>query len=485
MEDILDILKEKGVLRGDRVRTDSRMVLPGDIFVALKGTVHDGHDHIAEAVAGGASLVLCERVPGALPSGCGEKLTVVEDTRQALADIARRVFGDPSATLPVYGVTGTNGKTTTVFLLDSILKRSGRRPGMISTVFNRSAGDADVPSEMTTPDVMSLNRLMAEMLSDDKDAAVMEISSHALEQGRVRGIGLDSAVFTNITPEHMDYHGDMDAYFKAKARIFDNLKEGGAGILNIDDPMVSRLAAARGERRMVTFGEAEGAYVRATNVRLSSGGSEFDMIAEGVGVARIRSPLIGRHNVYNILAAAASALSCGIGMDAVKAAMEDAPHVPGRLEAVPVPGERFRVFVDYAHTPNALESVLDCLRPLVAGRLVCVFGCGGDRDRTKRPVMGGIAAAACDSVIVTSDNPRTEDPAAILGEIEKGMPAADNYSIIENRKDAIRAALESASEGDIILIAGKGHEDHQIVGDRKMHFDDREEAAAVIGTLGY
>ena len=483
MEDILDILEERGALRGDKVRTDSRLVSPGDVFVALAGTAHDGHDYIAEASARGASHVLCERAPGSLTSECGEKLTVVNDTREVLADIARRVYGDPSAALPVYGVTGTNGKTTTVFLLDNILKKAGRRPGIISTVFNLSRGDTDVPSEMTTPDVMTLNRLMEEMLSDRKNAAVMEISSHALEQGRVLGIGLDSAVFTNITPEHLDYHGDMNAYFMAKSRIFDNLKEGAAGILNIDDPRIRRLAAVRGERRMVTFGEAEGADVRATDVRLSSGGSEFCMTAEGAGAVHIRSPLIGRHNVHNMLAAAASALSCGIGLDAVTAAMEDAPCVPGRLEAVQVPEDRFRVFVDYAHTPDALESVLACLRPLAAGRLICVFGCGGDRDRTKRPVMGGIAVAACDSVILTSDNPRTEDPAAILGEIEKGMPAADNYSIIENRRDAIRAAFESAGEGDIVLIAGKGHEAYQIVGDRKMRFDDREEASAALRKL--
>ncbi len=471
-------------LTKDNIKVDSRRVKAGDIFFAIKGTVYDGHDYVKEVLEKGASRVLCERACPDLAKEARKKVIIVKDSREALADAARHLFNDPAKNLSVYGVTGTNGKTTTVFLIDSILNHASRSSGLVSTVFTKSSGDELKRSSMTTPDAISLNRLLREMVTCGKKAAVIEISSHALSQKRVWSIALDSAVFTNITPEHLDYHKDMEAYLRDKSKIFRNLKSGGVAALNVDDPMVIGLAHSMDFSHLVTFGMESSADVRAKDVELSAGGTSFELSMKGLGSARVDSPLIGMHNVYNMLAASAALLKSGLGLAEIKEGLEKAPLVKGRLEAV---GEDapFGVFVDYAHTPNALENVLKCLKPLAKGRLICVFGCGGDRDKTKRPLMGKIAAQISDSVIITSDNPRTENSMDILKDIEKGVLNKNNYSIIDKRQDAIQKALREAESGDIVIIAGKGHEDYQIIGREVIHFDDKEVASQVLKSLGY
>jgi UDP-N-acetylmuramoyl-L-alanyl-D-glutamate--2,6-diaminopimelate ligase len=482
-KDLNKFIKSVPVTR-DNITTDSKKVRPGSVFVAIRGTSCDGNQYVKEALAKGAAGVICDRKIEGLSEAEAKKVLLVPDTREALALAAKNVFEDPSSALDTYGITGTNGKTTTVFLVDSILNAAGRKSGFLSTVFNKTGGSDMKRSSMTTADIISLNRMLFEMVTGGRRAAVVEISSHALDQERIGGITLNSAVFTNITPEHLDYHKDMDDYLRAKAKIFTKLKPGGIGALNEDDPMVIGLKGKIDVPRLVTFGFGKTATVRAEGIRLLPDRTEFDLIAEGLGKIRIDTPLIGRHNIYNIMGAVSALLSSGIDLAEMKRGVEKVRNVPGRLDAV-ISKAPFGVYVDYAHTPNALENVLKSLRPLTSKRLICVFGCGGDRDRTKRPVMGRIAADICDKVIITSDNPRTERPEAIIKEIQKGVPDKNNYSIIEDRQEAIRKALETAESGDIVIIAGKGHEDYQVIGDKVTHFDDKEVAANALNDLGY
>ncbi|MFH1664949.1 MAG: UDP-N-acetylmuramoyl-L-alanyl-D-glutamate--2,6-diaminopimelate ligase [Candidatus Omnitrophota bacterium] len=484
MKNIMDIMRgDPGLYRG-RLETDSRKVRSGDIFVAIKGTVHDGHEYIREALERGAAGVVCEHAPAGLSSGMKGKIALVKDSRRALGDMAKRVFGDPSGHLSVYGVTGTNGKTTTVFLIDSILNSAGISSGFISTVFTKTYGDVLNRSVMTTPDILVLNRCLSDLAEHGGKAAVVEISSHALEQQRISGIELNSAVFTNLTPEHLDYHGTMAKYLKDKSMIFGNLKPGGTAVLNADDPLVSGLIKTLEFPSLVTFALRGEAHVKGENVRLSPYGSEFDITVRDAGSVHIRTGLIGEHNIYNMLGAVSALLNSGIRLEDMKEGLEKARPVPGRLDAVATDAP-FRVFVDYAHTPNALENVLGCLRALTGGKLICVFGCGGDRDRTKRPVMGDLATSICDNVVMTNDNPRTEKPGDILRQIEKGVSDKNNYCIIEDRHDAIKSALSIAGDGDIVVIAGKGHEEHQIIGGDITHFNDKEVALGILEEMGY
>jgi UDP-N-acetylmuramoyl-L-alanyl-D-glutamate--2,6-diaminopimelate ligase len=483
MAAVTDEIKKMISSGAENLSDDSRRIRPGDVFVAVRGYSADGHDYVTASLEKGASLAVCEHeVPG-IPSEYKEKIVIVKDTRQALADIVKEVFGDPSSEISVYGVTGTNGKSTTVFLVESVLVTAGSPCGMISTVYNKVKGSSLVRSSMTTPGIIEVNRMLREMVSDGKQAASVEISSHALHQNRVREVSLDAAVFTNITPEHLDYHGDMSSYLDAKTRIFDLLKPGGVAALNNDDPLVRGLLSSLRPKRLITFGTLAGSDVTCSNILCSPDGTECDLILPGGYKTRLASPLVGCHNVYNMLAAAAALYGTGMGPDKIKDGLEKARPVPGRLEAV-VSNAPFRVFVDYAHTPDALGNVLGCLRPMTGGDLICVFGCGGDRDSSKRPVMGKIASKICDRLILTSDNPRTEDADKILAEIQKGVPAEGNYSIIKDRREAIFEALSSAGRGDIVVIAGKGHEDRQIIGDEAVHFDDREVAREILHGLG-
>ena len=476
-------LPEEISLNKDNIKVDSREVCSGDIFIAVEGTSYDGHDFIPQALNKGAIFVLCERKPVGLSGENEQKIIVVEDTPKAMGEIAKKVYKDPSRKLHTYGVTGTNGKTTTVFLIDNILNILGRKSGFISTVFIKTSDNEVITSKMTTPDLFTLNQYLSDILDDNKDSAVIEISSHALDQKRVWGIELDKAVFTNITPEHLDYHKDMETYLKDKSKIFSNLKEDGVAILNADDPRVIGLSGKINFPRLLTFGIENEADVKAENISLSINGSSFDLVFKG-GRINIKSPLIGKHNVYNILAAVSTVIEGNHQDEMIKKALESSLPVPGRLEPVQT-NAPFRFFVDYAHTPNALENVLGCLHSLTLGKLICVFGCGGDRDTTKRPVMGKIAVELSDNVIVTSDNPRTEAPESIIDQIEKGMRGYDNYSIIPDRKEAIFEAVKLAQKDDTIIIAGKGHEDYQIIGDMRNHFCDKEIAQEALESLGY
>ncbi len=479
MKKAIDKLIVSGAFSKENTKTDSRMVEKGDVFFAIKGTVNDGHDHIEEALAKGAGCVVCEREQAA-PD---ERIITVEDSREALGCVAKSLFKDPSGALKVYGVTGTNGKTTTVFLIDSILKAAGKSCGYISTVFRNTRGDSVEKSFMTTPDVMSVNRFFAEMVADGKTSAALEVSSHALDQKRISGIALDRAVFTNITPEHLDYHKNMSRYLADKAKIFSYLKPDGFAVLNADDQMVSSLTGSL-RAKFVTFGLKGKRDFKAKNIDLFSGSTEFDLIAGDLGPVHICTRLIGEHNVYNILAAVAAISASGVTVEDIANTLHNAKPPPGRLD-MPESQSPFKVFVDYAHTPNALENVLRYLRPLAEGRLICVFGCGGDRDKTKRPVMGKIASEFCDFVVLTNDNPRSEKPADILAEIEKGVLNQVNYCIIPDRREAIQTSLKEAKEGDIVVIAGKGHEDYQILGEKRLHFDDKLEVESILKEMGY
>jgi len=475
---------KKPVLNKTNIKTDSRKINPGDVFFAIKGAVYDGHEYIHEVLKKGASAVYCEKKPASLAKTAREKIIVIKDTKSALACAAKDVFGDPSRVLTVHGVTGTNGKTTCVFLIDSLSRALGEDSGFVSTVFIKKTGTKLESSKLTTPDVITLNRILAEMVSDGKRSAVLEISSHALRQGRISGIALDSAVFTNITPEHLDYHKDMKTYLYDKTRIFKNLKTGGTAILNADDSLVMSVSREISFSKLVTFGILEKARVRAENLRFFSDRTEFDMKAEGIGTVSIKTKLLGEYNVYNILAAASVFFSPHMDLNAIKKVVENFSGPPGRLD--PAGKEApFKVFIDYAHTPDALRNVLQALRLLNPRKLICVFGCGGNRDRQKRSIMGDIAGKLSDEVIITNDNPRMEDAKVILGEIEKGMSGKKNYSIIESREFAIQQAVSMAEDGDIVLIAGKGHENYQIIGNKTVPFDDKKVAEEVLKKMGY
>jgi UDP-N-acetylmuramoyl-L-alanyl-D-glutamate--2,6-diaminopimelate ligase len=465
------------------VAHDSRAVRPGDLFVALPGAHTDGRRHVAEAQARGARAV----VAAAAVEAGGPPLVVVEDPRRVLGLVAARLAGDPSAALTLVGVTGTNGKTTTTYLLEAIWRAAGRTTGVIGTISYR-VGAESRPAPYTTPEAPELQRLLGEMRTAGATHVAMEVSSHALAQERVRGCRFDAAVFTNLTRDHLDFHGDMESYFAAKARLFlDHLPGGGkpdpVAVVNVDDPAGARLARAV-RTRCVPVGRAPGAVVRVVDVETSLAGTRGTLVLAGERLPFVSS-LVGAPHAENIAVAAATAWALGVPPDAIAAGIAAAAPPPGRVERIAGPG--FTVVIDYAHTPDALARLLDALRPLTPGALVVVFGCGGDRDRGKRPLMGEAAARRADLVILTSDNPRTEEPVRILADIEEGVrtvglarlavPRAGTrgYVVEPDRRAAIALAVGLARSGDLVVVAGKGHEDYQIVGTAKRHLDDREE----------
>lgn len=463
---------------------DSRKVKPGDVFVAVKGGAYDGHAYIGEAISRGARFVVCEKSDLLRDDILRENLVIVPDSRKALGLLAKKRFDDPSHKLVVYGVTGTNGKSTTISIIESVFNSMSIPCGMTGTVFNKIEGDILERSDMTTCGVLKLNYMLRSMLDNGKKAAAVEISSHALDQERVYGIELDGAVLTNITPEHMDYHGDMASYVKAKSKIFMNLKPAGVAALNSDDERIRELAYRPMKGDIITFGFSSQSGVHCSNVLQSPDGSEFDLIFYGENIGRVHSSLTGKHNISNLLGAAAVFLKKGFPGKKVIAGLDFARPVPGRLEKVPSSAP-FNVFVDYAHTPDALRSALESVRAATKGKLFCVFGCGGNRDTGKRPVMGGIAGKLCDGIVLTDDNPRKEDPDKILSEIKRGIPEGVDCSIIRERKEAILNAVSKAGKDDTVLIAGKGHENYQIFADKTIHFDDREEVLSILDKMGY
>lgn len=456
---------------------DSRLARPGCVFFALRGVRTDGSEFAAQAAGKGAVAIVSE----AAPAACAHPAVQVADARRAMAEMASAFYGKPAARLGVAGVTGTNGKTTTAFLVKHLLDADHRRCGLIGTV-KYVLGDEEIPAPRTTPESVDLQEMLARIADAGSKAVAMEVSSHALAQHRTAGIEFDAAVFTNLTQDHLDYHKTMEEYFEAKALLFEGLagqkKKKGRAIINADDRYAHRLISRFGKKlAILTYGQGVGADFRATDIRFDASGSTFHLEARGRKYL-VRSPLIGTFNIYNVLAALATVSAMGMELRAAVAALAGAPQVPGRLERIAA-RRNFQVFVDYAHTDDALRNALRTLRELNPARLVVVFGCGGDRDRAKRPLMGAAAEELADWTVLTSDNPRSEDPLRILADIEAGL-RRKNYETIPDRNEAIQAAVQAAGAGDIILIAGKGHEAYQEFADRKVPFDDVATAARAV-----
>jgi UDP-N-acetylmuramoyl-L-alanyl-D-glutamate--2,6-diaminopimelate ligase len=459
------------------ITEDSRTVRPGAMFVARPGLTADGRAFIDQAVEAGAAAFLCD---DASRVSAGAVALVADDVPYIAAALAERFCGNPSRKLTLIGVTGTNGKTTTTHLIHQMLTASAAREGgdpagLIGTI-HTDTGRGPRPSDLTTPPAMALSRLMREMLANNCRACVMECSSHALDQQRVVALAFDVAIFTNLSGDHMDYHGSADAYIRAKAKLFAMLSESGTAIVNADDPVVGRMienCAARilrcslHDHRADFFAEVGAESIAHIEAKIHGPWGKF----------AVHLPLCGRHNVMNALQAAAACQSTGMNGETIRTLLARCTAPPGRLEPVTTPNDPFAVYVDYAHTDDALENVLHALKPLVpsSGRLHVVFGCGGDRDRTKRPRMASVAARYGDRVYVTSDNPRTEDPQQIIDEVMAGIPPAmcERTVAIVDRREAIHTAIRAARSGDVVLIAGKGHEDYQIIGREKRPFDDR------------
>jgi UDP-N-acetylmuramoyl-L-alanyl-D-glutamate--2,6-diaminopimelate ligase len=459
---------------------DSRKVGPGVAFVALRGSTADGHDYIPKAIAAGAAAIIAEQAP---PDDVTVPWVHVRFSRIALAQAAAAFYGYPGKALRIAAVTGTNGKTTTAFLIHHLLNRGHMRCGLLGTIFYDLGGE-HVPATHTTPESLEIQQLLAQMRDNGCRAAAMEVSSHALDQDRVHGLGFSVGIFTNLTQDHLDYHGTMDAYFKAKAKLFEKIASQRKGYMLINsDDLWGRKLAAQFEHtgRVVKYGFGVGADFRAVNVRYDLTGTSFELEMKD-RVSLVRLPLIGDFNVYNALAALAATQFIGVNLRESMDRLKEAPQVPGRLERV-TENTPFHVFVDYAHTPDALENVLRTLRALRPNRIITVFGCGGDRDRTKRPKMAAAAEAGSDICVLTSDNPRSEDPEQIMQDAVKGFARPKKNAMIADRREAIHVALYGARAGDIILVAGKGHEDYQEIKGKRYPFDDRKVVRQLLGRL--
>lgn len=467
------------------IQHDSRKVKEGALFVCIEGGKADGHAFLQQAKECGAVAALVQKHIAEPPEGL--VIIKVSDTREAVKEIAPFFFDYPSRKLRLLGITGTNGKTTTTYLLKSILQRAGYQVGIIGTIQNM-IGERIVPAENTTPDVVDLQRLLAEMAESGMDYAVMEVSSHALALDRVAGCEFDLAVFTNMTQDHLDFHQTFENYLSAKQRLFALLQDGEGkkerktAIVNLDDPAGVEMAKASSVTTL-SYGIKQQADFMALAADVKAKGTRF-ILRWPQGEEEMQLKITGFFNVYNVLGAIAAAIAEGIEMPTIKAALQDFKSVSGRFELVDG-GQDFSVIVDYAHTPDGLENILQTAKQIAKRRIIVVFGCGGDRDRTKRPIMGGIAAKYGDVVLATSDNPRTEEPKAILQEIEVGikdnLSAGKLYEKIEDRRQAIGRAIELAQTDDLVVIAGKGHEDYQILNTGKIHFDDKEVALEWLG----
>ncbi len=477
----VDVLSISGVKDSDiaGVSYDSRRVSPGNLFIAVRGEKSDGNRFIADAVAKGAAAIVYDHSESAgvqtagdmkMPEGFTGAFIRVRESRKALAQISNNFFGCPSASLDVVGVTGTNGKTTTTYIIKSILEARGEKVGLIGTI-QYMVGDEVFDAVHTTPEALEFQGLLHRMLEAGCRYVVSEVSSHAIAQKRVDGTAFRTAVFTNLTREHLDFHETMEAYFFAKARLFcELLNEKSYAVINHDDPWGQRLCSLL-KGNVITYGLEQGADLMAVDIESSFGGLQFNIVSEGEKY-RCVSSLTGLPNVYNILSAAGAAVTLGVPWSVVLEGIRKAGTVKGRFEKIDL-GQGFLAVVDYAHTEDALERLIYTAKGLTKGKIITVFGCGGDRDRGKRPKMGAIATKLSDLVVITSDNPRTEDPADIITGIEAGT-VRKNYLIEPDRREAIKRAVMMASEGDIVLIAGKGHETYQEIGGRRYNFSDRE-----------
>jgi len=465
---------------------DSRAASPGAIFVAVRGQRADGAEFASQALARGAAAIVAET---AAPVDSAAPWLRTADARLALAELAAIVSGHPSERLTVVGVTGTNGKTTITYLMASVFDAAKLPCGRLGTVTVRVGPKPtdERDASHTTPEAPEVQRLLAEMLERGCRACAMEVSSHALALHRVAYLKFSAGIFTNLTRDHLDFHGTMAQYFDAKRRLFEMLPAGAPAVLNLDDPYGVELS--RTARKAITYAIDRPADVRPVAIESSLEGLAFDVDTPGGRVA-IRSPLVGRPNAYNILAVVATAVALDLPVSAIEEGIARLDRVPGRFQMVSAPDDDVRVVVDYAHTDDALKNLLETARPLASGRLITVFGCGGDRDRTKRPLMGAVAARLSDLVVLTSDNPRSEDPERIIEEIKRGIvPPADPgaprrpgppLAIHVDRRVAIEQAIRAAKPGDLVLIAGKGHEKYQVIGSRTLPFDDVEVARTVL-----
>ncbi|MCB4792576.1 MAG: UDP-N-acetylmuramoyl-L-alanyl-D-glutamate--2,6-diaminopimelate ligase [Elusimicrobia bacterium] len=472
---------------------DSRKIKPGNIFVALSGYHADGKSFIGNAINSGAKVVVTDEFIDIKNAA----LVVVSDIRRALAYLSSNFYSHPDKKLLMIGVTGTNGKTTITYLLENILNKVGIYAGVIGTV-NYRFRQRTYPTQNTTPESSETFKILNDMVKSKCGSAIMEVSSHALYLGRVNFVEFDIALFTNLTRDHLDFHKTMEDYFEAKKRLFLSLQNGRKSysakpkrtgsntlipkfaIINIDDPWGKKLIREVKNTTVITYGLSKKADIKAKRVKISSKGTEF-FLETPAGKGKVHVGYLGMYNVYNVLASVGAALGIGISLENIIKNIKASPFVPGRLEKVSL-GQSYTVVVDYAHTDDALKNVLAALRQLPHKRLITVFGCGGDRDRTKRPVMGDIATRFSDYVFVTSDNPRSEDPSQIALDIEVGIRRhnRNNYQVVLDREQAISTAVAMAQKGDIILLAGKGHETYQILKDQKIHFNDAEIAKKYI-----
>jgi UDP-N-acetylmuramoyl-L-alanyl-D-glutamate--2,6-diaminopimelate ligase len=452
------------------ISCDSRRVEPDGLFVALRGYKADGADFIPSAIHQGAKVIAasresCQRFAEHSNAVC---YLPVDDPQTFLRQVAKKFYGDPSRKIKVIGVTGTNGKTTLTYLLESVLTYLGKACGVVGTI-NRRLGNRIWPTDNTTPGFLDNQKFLSELVQNQADYCAMEVSSHGLDQGRVDLIDFSSAIFTNLTGDHLDYHKTFENYFQAKAKLFTGLSPQASAIINIDDAYGQRLCSMT-KASIVTYGLNKG-DVHAEAVSLKISGSQLRVVTPQGAIA-LQTALVGRHNIYNILAAIGACLSQNIKLENIVPGIERFKNVPGRLERVDY-GQPFSIFIDYAHTQDALENVLLAIKQTTASRIILVFGCGGDRDKTKRPLMGAVADQLADWSIVTSDNPRSEDPQEIIDQILPGFKRR-HYEVVVNREEAIKAALAKAIPGDVVLIAGKGHETYQIFKDQSIHFDERE-----------
>lgn len=498
MKALQDLLKQTEYIRTEGpaecmvedITADSRDVKKGSLFICLSGAHADGHDFAAAAAEKGAAVIVAEK-PVAVPEGTA--VVYVKDTRRAMEDITPYFFDYPARKMRMIAVTGTNGKTTTTHICAHILQRAGYKTGVIGTI-HMLIGDQEYPTHNTTPDVVDLEKMLYRMAQEGVTHVCMEVSSHALVMGRVEGVEFDNVSFTNLTEDHLDYHKTMDNYAAAKALLFRKVSEAGqtkgrkSAHINADADYADVMMQAVTDRSLCpvcTYSIDAPSDLQASQIRFNANSSEFTVRYEGRDYA-VHTRLVGRFNVYNALTAMSACLGEGVPMETIIEALGDFRAVPGRFELVDE-GQPFTVVVDYAHTPDGLENILKTAEEIRRNRIIAVFGCGGDRDRMKRPIMGRIGAEYADIVIVTSDNPRTEDPDAIVAEVAAGVKEVAarkpslRYEVVVSRRDAIRRAIALAEPGDIVLIAGKGHETYQILKDRTIHFDDREEARAALG----
>ncbi len=458
------------------IENDHRKVTEGSLFVCIKGYTVDGHDLAAEAVKAGAVAVIAEReLTLTVP------VIVVKNTKRALSVLADTFYEHPTHQLQLIGITGTNGKTTTSHLIEKIIQDHGKKTGLIGTMYTK-VGDEVFPTKNTTPESLTLQKTFRQMVGANVSAAVMEVSSHALDEGRVHGCDFDIAVFTNLTQDHLDYHGTMEEYKRAKGLLFAQLgsrfqkNSPKYAVLNADDAAAEQYIRST-SAHILTYGIDRDADFKAHSISIKAGGTSFKLESP-LGNYNVNMKLIGKFSVYNVLAAISTAVAAGIPIRSILASIEEVEGVSGRFETVDA-GQDFSVIVDYSHTPDSLENALQTIREFAVKRIFTVVGCGGDRDRTKRPIMAQISCSYSSDPIFTSDNPRSEDPHAILADMEAGA-TGENYKIIPDRRDAIRYAVRQASAGDVILIAGKGHETYQQIGDKTFDFDDRIEAKKAI-----